>query len=153
MGVLVFSQFTTVLDVLQDLLEWRQIAYVRLDGSVSHEQRQRRVERFREEPTLMVFLLSARAGGLGLNLQVADTVVLFDLDWNPQNDRQAVARVHRVGQTRDVRVIRLVSDSAVERYMEKRCREKARFPQASRRSVTSDGGSIEFAAEMLPLSV
>lgn len=122
--VLVFSQFTTVLDVLQDLLEWRQIAFVRLDGSVSHEQRQRRVERFREDPTLMVFLLSARAGGLGLNLQVADTVVLFDLDWNPQNDRQAVARVHRVGQTRDVRVIRLVSDSAVERYMEKRCREK-----------------------------
>merc|ERR1711953_1083175 len=65
-----------------------------------------------------------KAGGLGLNLQAADTVILFDLDWNPQNDKQAVARAHRVGQTREVRILRLVSDSAVEHHMQQRCQEK-----------------------------
>jgi len=73
--------------------------------------------------------LSSRAGGLGLNLQAADTVVLFDLDWNPQNDKQAIARVHRVGQKKEVRVVRLVTDSAVERHMEARCAEKLEMEQ------------------------
>jgi SNF2 family DNA or RNA helicase len=122
--VLVFSQFTTVLDILQDFLKWRGIVNVRLDGQVDHEARTQRIQRFSTDPTVQVFLLSARAGGLGLNLQAADTVILFDLDWNPQNDRQAVARTHRVGQTREVRVLRLVTDSAVERHMELRCKEK-----------------------------
>lgn len=122
--VLIFSQFTTVLNILEDWLTWRKIASVRLDGQVRHEQRAERIEQFNKDPKLSVFLLSARAGGLGLNLQSADTVILFDLDWNPQNDKQAVARVHRVGQQREVRVIRLVSDTAVERHMEERCREK-----------------------------
>jgi len=122
--VLIFSQFTTVLDILQNFLKWRAISCVRLDGSVPQEQRRERIACFDQDPKLMVFLLSARAGSLGLNLQAADTVVLFDLDWNPQNDKQAVARVHRVGQTQEVRVIRLVTDSAVERHMEQRCQEK-----------------------------
>jgi len=122
--VLIFSQFTSVLDILEDLLAWRGIASVRLDGQVPHKSRRERLERFAADPALSVFLLSARAGGLGLNLQAADTVILFDLDWNPQNDKQAVARVHRVGQTREVRVIRLVTHSAVERLMEQRCQEK-----------------------------
>mmetsp|Transcript_102422 Transcript_102422/g.285427 ORF Transcript_102422/g.285427 Transcript_102422/m.285427 type:complete len:783 (+) Transcript_102422:70-2418(+) len=122
--VLIFSQFTNVLDILEAFLQWRGIASVRLDGQVPHEQRSVRIERFNTDPALHVFLLSTRAGGLGLNLQAADTVVLFDLDWNPQNDKQAIARVHRVGQTREVRVIRLVTQSAVERHMERRCLEK-----------------------------
>lgn len=127
--VLIFSQFTSALDVLETLLEWRGIASVRLDGQVPHEQRRERIARFNSEPNLQVFLLSARAGGLGLNLQAADTVVLFDLDWNPQNDKQAVARVHRVGQTREVRVVRLVTDSPVERHIERRCAEKLELEQ------------------------
>merc|ERR1719321_2270633 len=96
--------------------------HVRLDGQVGHEERGRRIQQFTEDPEMKVFLLSARAGGLGLNLQVADTVILFDLDWNPQNDKQAIARAHRIGQKNEVRVIRLITASGVERHMEKRCK-------------------------------
>merc|ERR550532_2835844 len=113
-----------MLDILEDFLGWRSIASVRLDGQVRHEERSKRIEQFNTESAASVFLLSARAGGLGLNLQAADTVVLFDLDWNPQNDKQAVARAHRIGQRREVRVFRLRTESAVERHMERRCREK-----------------------------
>merc|ERR1719352_949515 len=121
---LIFWQFTTVLDILEDWLRWRKIGHVCLDGQVPHEQRTKRIATFNTDPKTQVFLLSARAGGLGLNLQVADTVVLFDLDWNPQNDRQAVARVHRVGQEKEVRVVRILSDAPVERHIERRCQEK-----------------------------
>jgi len=127
--VVIFSQFTSVLTILEELLKLRGIQHVRLDGQVSHEQRSERINRFNSDPALRVFLLTTRAGGLGLNLQSADTVVLFDLDWNPQSDKQAVARVHRVGQTREVRIVRLVTDSAVERHMEARCGEKLELEQ------------------------
>ncbi|CAE7435215.1 brm [Symbiodinium natans] len=126
--VLIFSQFTSALDVLQDYLEWKKIGFVRIDGQVSYAERLARLKRFELEP-VPVFLLSSRAGGLGLNLQAADTVVLFDLDWNPQNDKQAVARVHRVGQTREVRVVRLLSQSRVERHMAERCSAKLQMEQ------------------------
>mmetsp|Transcript_55876 Transcript_55876/g.120866 ORF Transcript_55876/g.120866 Transcript_55876/m.120866 type:complete len:773 (+) Transcript_55876:40-2358(+) len=122
--VLIFSQFTSMLDILEAYLSWKDISSVRLDGSVSHLERGDRIQRFNEDQSIHVFLLSARAGCLGLNLQSADTVILFDMDWNPQNDKQAVARAHRVGQKREVRVIRLVTDSGVERHMEQRCLEK-----------------------------
>lgn len=121
---LIFSQFTSVLDILENFLRWKGINAVRLDGQVPHEVRKQRINQFQEDSTIKVFLLSARAGSLGLNLQAADTVILFDMDWNPQNDKQAIARVHRVGQTREVRVVRLVTDSGVERLMEQRCQEK-----------------------------
>jgi SNF2 family DNA or RNA helicase len=126
---LIFSQFTSMLDILENFLKWKGISNVRLDGQVAHEARKERIKRFQEDPTIKVFLLSARAGSLGLNLQAADTVILFDMDWNPQNDKQAVARVHRVGQTREVRVVRLVTDSSVERLMEQRCQEKLEMEQ------------------------
>merc|ERR1719310_407633 len=122
--VLIFSQFTTMLDILEAYMGWKGFKHVRLDGQVSHDERSRRIEQFKEDAQIKVFLLSSRAGGLGLNLQVADTVILFDLDWNPQNDKQAIARAHRVGQTKEVRVVRLVTDTAVERLMEQRCQEK-----------------------------
>merc|ERR550532_2739622 len=112
-----------MLDILEDFLGWRSIASVRLDGQVRHEERSKRIEQFNTDPALSVFLLSARAGGLGLNLQAADTVVLFDLDWNPQNDKQAIARAHRFGQQRQVRVLRLLTNSRVELHMERRCNE------------------------------
>jgi len=127
--VLIFSQFTSVLDILENYMQWKGISSVRLDGKVAHVERKERIRRFQEEKDIKVFLLSARAGSLGLNLQAADTVILFDMDWNPQNDRQAIARVHRVGQTREVRVIRIVTDSAVERLMEQRCQEKLEMEQ------------------------
>mmetsp|Transcript_92843 Transcript_92843/g.298626 ORF Transcript_92843/g.298626 Transcript_92843/m.298626 type:complete len:342 (+) Transcript_92843:1202-2227(+) len=122
---LIFSQFTSMLDVLGAYLQWRGRKYARLDGQTPHEERRRQMAQFSDsEGGLEVFLLSARAGGLGLNLQAADTVILFDLDWNPQNDKQAIARSHRYGQQREVRVFRLLSDSAVERHIERRCNEK-----------------------------
>eukprot|EP00439_Symbiodinium_sp_Y106_P012914 s4321_g1.t2 len=126
--VLIFSQFTSALDILQDYLEWKKIDFVRIDGQVPHVERLARLKRFEHE-AVPVFLLSSRAGGLGLNLQAADTVVLFDLDWNPQNDKQAVARVHRVGQTREVRIVRLISESRVERHMAERCTAKLQMEQ------------------------
>eukprot|EP00933_Yihiella_yeosuensis_P081818 TRINITY_DN9549_c2_g3_i1.p1 TRINITY_DN9549_c2_g3~~TRINITY_DN9549_c2_g3_i1.p1 ORF type:complete len:811 (-),score=185.72 TRINITY_DN9549_c2_g3_i1:145-2577(-) len=142
--VLIFSQFTSVLDILEEYLKWKRLSCVRLDGQVAHAERRERIDRFNADPKLNVFLLSARAGGLGLNLQSADTVILFDLDWNPQNDKQAIARVHRVGQKNEVRVVRLVSDSAVERHMEQRCAEKLEMEQKImgagmfRKTVTQD---------------
>merc|ERR1719263_1471191 len=113
-----------MLDVLGAYLEWRGILFGRLDGQTAHEERRNQMRRFSEQDGPDVLLLSARAGGLGLNLQAADTVVLFDLDWNPQNDKQAIARAHRMGQTREVRVFRLVTCSRVEAHMERRCAEK-----------------------------
>lgn len=127
--ILIFSQFTSILDILENFLQWKGITNVRLDGQVAHETRKERIRQFQEDPAISVFLLSARAGSLGLNLQAADTVILFDMDWNPQNDKQAIARVHRVGQTREVRVVRLVTDSGVERLMERRCQEKLEMEQ------------------------
>uniref|UniRef100_A0A7S0AL01 Uncharacterized protein n=1 Tax=Pyrodinium bahamense TaxID=73915 RepID=A0A7S0AL01_9DINO len=122
---LIFSQFTTALDILGEYLQWRGHQFVRLDGQTPHEERRSRIATFNsEEGRARVFLLSSRAGGLGLNLQAADTVILFDLDWNPQNDKQAIARAHRIGQQREVRVFRVLTDSSVERHMERRCREK-----------------------------
>eukprot|EP00931_Biecheleriopsis_adriatica_P054675 TRINITY_DN3219_c0_g1_i1.p1 TRINITY_DN3219_c0_g1~~TRINITY_DN3219_c0_g1_i1.p1 ORF type:complete len:863 (+),score=209.33 TRINITY_DN3219_c0_g1_i1:32-2590(+) len=121
---LIFSQFTSVLDVLERYLQWKGLRFARLDGQTKHEERRAQILNFSREADLRVFLLSARAGGLGLNLQAADTVILFDLDWNPQNDKQAIARAHRYGQQNEVRVFRLLSLSGVERHMERRCQEK-----------------------------
>merc|ERR1712187_786094 len=113
------SQFTSMLDILSEFLKWRGIQFVRLDGQVPHEQRKERIRQFSVDPAIPVFLLSSKAGGLGLNLQAADTVILFDLDWNPQNDRQAIARAHRVGQRNEVRVIRILTSARVEQHIMK----------------------------------
>eukprot|EP00929_Paragymnodinium_shiwhaense_P113006 TRINITY_DN81277_c0_g1_i1.p1 TRINITY_DN81277_c0_g1~~TRINITY_DN81277_c0_g1_i1.p1 ORF type:complete len:821 (-),score=232.18 TRINITY_DN81277_c0_g1_i1:233-2695(-) len=118
--VLVFSQFTSVLDILERFLTLRSWKFERIDGQVSAEDRQERIRRFSDKDSeAFVFLLSARAGAVGLNLQAADTVILFDLDWNPQNDKQAIARAHRFGQTKEVLVLRLLTVSAIEGHMER----------------------------------
>eukprot|EP00931_Biecheleriopsis_adriatica_P093565 TRINITY_DN6729_c0_g2_i3.p1 TRINITY_DN6729_c0_g2~~TRINITY_DN6729_c0_g2_i3.p1 ORF type:complete len:837 (-),score=172.01 TRINITY_DN6729_c0_g2_i3:70-2580(-) len=115
--VLVFSQFTSMLDIIQEFLELRAWTWERIDGQVDSAERQLRINRFSRKEGAFVFLLSSRAGGLGLNLQAADTVVLFDLDWNPQNDKQAIARAHRIGQTREVLVIRLLALAPIEEHI------------------------------------
>lgn len=105
--VLIFSQMVRVLDLLEELLRMKHYRYERLDGSTSSSSRAHAVDRFnRKACQRFVMLLSTRAGGLGLNLTAADTVIIFDSDWNPQNDLQAMARAHRIGQTRAVRVYR-----------------------------------------------
>jgi len=116
--VLIFSQMVRVLDLLQELLQLNHYRYERLDGSTSASARNAAVDRFKRESfKRFVMLLSTRAGGLGLNLTAADTVIIFDSDWNPQNDLQAMARAHRIGQTRSVRVYRLLTAKTYEMHM------------------------------------
>lgn len=116
--VLIFSQMVRVLDLLEELLKIKRYGYERLDGSTSSSARATAVERFnRKSCRRFVMLLSTRAGGLGLNLTAADTVIIFDSDWNPQNDLQAMARAHRIGQTRAVQVYRLLTAKTYEMHM------------------------------------
>ena len=100
-------QWTTVLDMLGLLLEHLSISHLRLDGSTSVADRQELVDAFNADASIGVFILSTRAGGLGINLTAADTVIIHDCDFNPAQDRQAMDRAHRIGQTRPVRLIRL----------------------------------------------
>ncbi|KAG5450610.1 Chromodomain-helicase-DNA-binding protein 1-like [Clonorchis sinensis] len=112
--VLIFSQMTRMLDIVQDYLTLKDYSYERLDGSVRGEDRVSAVNCFNRSNETFVFLLSTKAGGQGLNLVAADTVIFIDSDFNPQNDIQAAARAHRIGQTKPVRVIRLVGRDTVE---------------------------------------
>ncbi|KHJ82712.1 helicase protein [Oesophagostomum dentatum] len=101
--VLIFSQMVMMLDILQEYLQLRRFAAQRLDGSMRADLRKQALDHFNADgSTDFAFLLSTRAGGLGINLATADTVIIFDSDWNPQNDLQAMSRAHRIGQTRQV---------------------------------------------------
>ena len=123
--VLIFSQSVKMLDLLGEFLAFRGWSHLRLDGSVPSDIRKRSIERFNApNSTYNIFLLSTRAGGLGINLETADTVVLFDSDWNPQNDLQAMARAHRIGQKKFVNVYRLVSKDSVEEEILERAKKK-----------------------------
>ena len=122
--VLIFSQFKIMLDVLEDYLHTREVNFERIDGSITGNKRQQAIDRFqtpdkegstRESPFIM--LLSTRAGGVGINLTAADTCIIFDSDWNPQNDLQAQARCHRIGQTKSVKVYRLLTAKTYEMQM------------------------------------
>ena len=113
--VLIFSQMTRMLDILEDYCQWRNYQYCRLDGSTPHDIRQESILAFnKEESEKFIFLLSTRAGGLGINLATADIVILYDSDWNPQVDLQAMDRAHRIGQKKEVKVIRMITDSTIE---------------------------------------
>uniref|UniRef100_A0AAQ5Z0Q0 Chromodomain-helicase-DNA-binding protein 1-like n=1 Tax=Amphiprion ocellaris TaxID=80972 RepID=A0AAQ5Z0Q0_AMPOC len=121
--VLLFSQMTRMLDILQDYMEYRDYSYERLDGSVRGEERNLAVKNFSSKD-IFVFLLSTKAGGVGMNLTAADTVIFVDSDFNPQNDLQAAARCHRIGQNRPVKVIRLLARDTVEEIMYSRAVSK-----------------------------
>lgn len=112
--VLLFSQMTRMLDLLEDWCAAQGWGVARLDGSTRQHERQARIAHFSADPEQFVFLLSTRAGGLGINLTAADTVILYDSDWNPQMDLQAQDRAHRLGQTKPVCVFRLVTAQSVE---------------------------------------
>ncbi|KAJ7993577.1 hypothetical protein DPEC_G00273840 [Dallia pectoralis] len=121
--VLLFSQMTRMLDILQDYMEYRGYSYERLDGSVRGEERNLAIKNFSSKH-VFVFLLSTKAGGVGMNLTAADTVIFMDSDFNPQNDLQAAARCHRIGQTRAVKVIRLLGRDTVEEMVYSRAVSK-----------------------------
>ena len=123
--VLIFSQMVKMLDILSDYLRLRGYQFQRLDGTIAAAPRRMAIDHFNApDSNDFCFLLSTRAGGLGINLMTADTVVLFDSDWNPQADLQAMARAHRIGQTRPVSIYRLVSKETVEEEVLERARNK-----------------------------
>ncbi|GAV52497.1 hypothetical protein ZYGR_0AG04880 [Zygosaccharomyces rouxii] len=123
--VLIFSQMVRMLDILGDYLSIKGINFQRLDGTVPSNQRRISIDHFNApDSNDFVFLLSTRAGGLGINLMTADTVIIFDSDWNPQADLQAMARAHRIGQKNHVMVYRLVSKDTVEEEVLERARKK-----------------------------
>ena len=123
--ILLFSQMTKLLDILEEYLVDSGHAYLRLDGNTGTAQRGELLAAFNApDSPHFIFLLSTRAGGMGLNLQTADTVIMFDSDWNPQADAQAEDRAHRIGQRREVRVIVLVSVGSIEEVIQARARQK-----------------------------
>eukprot|EP01083_Nonionella_stella_P125168 378497_1 len=123
--VLLFSQMTRVLDIIEDYIIFRSYKYCRIDGSTKSFDRQEAMDRFNHpESDDFIFLLSTRAGGLGINLQTANVVILFDSDWNPQMDMQAIDRAHRIGQTKVVNVYRFITDGTVEERMLERAQQK-----------------------------
>jgi len=126
--VLIFSQMTRMLDILEDYCHWRNFNYCRLDGQTPHEDRNRQIQEYNmENSTKFIFMLSTRAGGLGINLATADVVIIYDSDWNPQMDLQAMDRAHRIGQKKQVRVFRLITESTVEEKIVERAEVKLRL--------------------------
>ncbi|CAK7893406.1 nuclear protein Sth1p/NPS1 [[Candida] anglica] len=123
--VLMFFQMTQVMDIMEDFLRWRDMKYLRLDGGTKAEDRQDMLKVFNAPNSdYFCFLLSTRAGGLGLNLQTADTVIIFDTDWNPHQDLQAQDRAHRIGQKNEVRILRLITNDSVEEVILERAHQK-----------------------------
>jgi len=154
--VLIFSQMTSMLDILQDYLNLRGHNYCRIDGGVPHQERQTQITEFNTKDDVRFFLLSTRAGGLGINLTAADTCIIFDSDWNPQVDLQAQDRVHRIGQKRPVIVYRLCTANSFESKMlektnAKRKLEKLVIHKGRFKKVDSENSGVQFAelAEIL----
>ncbi|KAF3929832.1 hypothetical protein ABW20_dc0100833 [Dactylellina cionopaga] len=121
---LIFTQMTKVLDILEQFLNIHGHRYLRLDGATKVEQRQILTERFNNDNRILVFILSTRSGGLGLNLTGADSVIFYDLDWNPAMDKQCQDRCHRIGQTRDVHIYRFVSEFTIESNILRKSNQK-----------------------------
>merc|ERR1712088_1053422 len=118
-----------LLDVLERYLKIRSHRYLRLDGQTPVQERQELIDKFNRDEQIFIFILSTRAGGLGINLTAANTVILHDLDFNPHNDKQAEDRCHRVGQTKPVKVFRLVSDDTIEKGIYTVAQEKLSLEQ------------------------
>lgn len=123
--VLIYSQFKIMLDIIEDWLALKKWSYERIDGNISGAERQIRIDRFNAPNSKrFCFLLSTRAGGLGINLATADTVIIYDSDWNPHADLQAMARAHRLGQTNKVMIYRLVTRGTIEERMMQMTKKK-----------------------------
>ncbi|KAG5518909.1 hypothetical protein PMAC_002440 [Pneumocystis sp. 'macacae'] len=143
--VLLFSQFVETLNILEEVLETLNIAFTRLDGRTSVDTRQDIIDQFTDETDITVFLLSTKAGGFGINLSCANVVILYDGSFNPHDDRQAEDRAHRVGQTREVEVIRLVTKNTIEEYIQSLANTKLTLDS---RVSGLDDEKIESKAEM-----
>lgn len=122
--VLIYFQMTRMIDLMEEYLIFKQYKYLRLDGSSKISDRRDMVTDWQTKPELFIFLLSTRAGGLGINLTAADTVIFYDHDWNPSNDSQAMDRAHRLGQTKQVTVYRLITKNTIDERIVKLARNK-----------------------------
>ena len=154
---LIFSQMTRLLDILEDYCAIRHHKYCRIDGNTNGDDREDAIDRFNAEGSdYFLFLLSTRAGGLGINLQSADVVILFDSDWNPQADLQAIDRAHRIGQKKQVMVYRLVTENSVEEKIIERAEMKLRLDalviQTGRAANTKKNLSKEEMLDMVQQS-
>jgi superfamily II DNA or RNA helicase len=128
--VLLFSQMSRMLDIFEDYCEFRNYSYCRIDGQTPHEERVEAIEEYNKPASdKFLFLLTTRAGGLGINLTTADIVILYDSDWNPQVDLQAQDRAHRIGQTKQVYVFRFVTEASFEEKVMERALQKLRLDQ------------------------
>ncbi|CAG0888582.1 unnamed protein product, partial [Darwinula stevensoni] len=136
--VLIFSQMVRCLDILEDYLIWKKYPFERIDGRIRGNMRQAAIDRFcKPDSDRFAFLLCTKAGGLGINLTAADTVIIYDSDWNPQNDIQAQARCHRIGQSKMVKVYRLICRNTYEREMFDRASLKLGLDKAVLQSMNT----------------
>ncbi|KAM7452234.1 ATP-dependent helicase smarcad1 [Porites harrisoni] len=147
--VLLFSQFTMVMDIIEVYLSDRRHRYLRLDGQTSVVERQGLIDKFNGDADIFVFLLSTKAGGLGINLTSANVVILHDIDFNPYNDKQAEDRCHRVGQTREVTVYRLIAKDTIEEAILQCAQSKLRLEQDMAASDKDESASPKDVSELL----
>lgn len=138
--VLVFSLFTQMLDILEKVLSFSNITFLRLDGQTSVDTRQDIIDRFYEDETIPVFLLSTKAGGFGINLVAANNVVIFDQSFNPHDDKQAEDRAHRVGQTNEVQVTKLISEGTIDENILMLAENKLQLDQ----SISNEANESKF---------
>ncbi|XP_024385974.1 protein PHOTOPERIOD-INDEPENDENT EARLY FLOWERING 1 isoform X2 [Physcomitrium patens] len=147
---LIFTQMTKMLDVLESFINLYGYTYMRLDGSTKPEQRQILMQRFNTNPKIFLFILSTRSGGVGINLVGADTVIFYDSDWNPAMDLQAQDRCHRIGQTREVHIYRLISESTIEENILKKANQKRILDDLV---IQSGGYNTEFFKKLDPMEL
>ncbi|KAH6719705.1 putative DNA helicase INO80 [Leptodontidium sp. MPI-SDFR-AT-0119] len=140
--VLLYFQMTRMIDLMEEYLTYRNYKYCRLDGSTKLEDRRDTVHDFQTRPEIFIFLLSTRAGGLGINLTSADTVIFYDSDWNPTIDSQAMDRAHRLGQTRQVTVYRMITRGTIEERIRKRALQKEEVQKVV--MTGGSGGGVDF---------
>ncbi|KAF9334796.1 putative DNA helicase ino80 [Podila minutissima] len=146
--VLLYFQMTKMIDLMEEYLTYRQYKYLRLDGSSKISDRRDMVTDWQTRPEIFIFLLSTRAGGLGINLTAADTVIFYDSDWNPTVDQQAMDRAHRLGQTRQVTVYRLITKGTIEERILQRARQKDEIQK-----VVISGGEFKQSVDFKPREI
>jgi len=142
-----------MLDILEAFLNFNGHSYLRLDGSTGVDKRQRLMDRFNCDEKIFCFILSTRSGGLGINLTGADTVVFYDSDWNPAMDAQAQDRAHRIGQTRDVHIYRLITEHSIEenilmkakqkRQLDLLVMDKGKFDASTHQQASQENNTVE----------
>ncbi|XP_073007185.1 protein PHOTOPERIOD-INDEPENDENT EARLY FLOWERING 1 isoform X1 [Typha latifolia] len=147
---LIFTQMTKMLDILEEFINLYGYTYMRLDGSTPPEERQTLMQRFNTNSKFFLFILSTRSGGVGINLVGADTVIFYDSDWNPAMDQQAQDRCHRIGQTREVHIYRLISESTIEENILKKANQKRALDDLV---IQSGSYNTEFFKKLDPMEL